>query len=315
LLKIQIERRREKGVEVLWLGQPNYVEHILNEYKHWLPTDGRVVKTPMIVGWKHDEDSPRLNKTEETEYRAIIACCVYLSGQTRLDISFTTNHLAQFTREPRECDRIAVQRLLKYLSIYNDLGPTYFRSADLQESMKSFMTEEGNTLTQEQAPQGYADASWGTEQGYKSRTGIIFRFAGGPITWYSGKQAPVAMSSAEAELYALSDSFKDVAFGRDLFNELNIKLPDPTLMMEDNNAAIQISEDPKFHSRVKHLGIRLGFIRQMVQNKLVQVKWISTERMLADIMTKALNAEMHWLLLYLIGMRRLCELEATDVDP
>ena len=53
-------------------------------------------------------------------------------------------------------------------------------------------------MDEEGAPQGAADASWGTERNFKSRTGLIFRFAGGPVTWYSGKQAPTAVSSAES---------------------------------------------------------------------------------------------------------------------
>jgi hypothetical protein len=210
---------------------------------------------------------------------------------------------------------MAVSRILGYLKNFPDLGPTYFRTENMQEAMQSFMKDEGNTLSDQQAPHGYADASWGTEQDYRSRTGIVFRFAGGPITWYSGKQIPVAVSSAEAELYALSDGVKDGIFQRNLLNELGINLPQPTLMMEDNEAAKQIAEDPKFHARVKHIGIRLGFIRDMIKEKLIAVKWCPTDKMLADILTKALPEEQHWLLLFLIGMRCLSNLDETDVTP
>ncbi|MFM2290751.1 MAG: hypothetical protein RIS29_564, partial [Bacteroidota bacterium] len=315
LLKIQIERRKEKGVEVLWLGQPQYIEHVLDSFADWVPIGGRKIMTPMIVGWKHDDVSPLLIGEDLEWYRSVIACLSYLALQSRLDIMFATNHLAQFSRAPRVCDKMAVSRILGYLKNFPDLGPTYFRTENMQEAMQSFMKDEGNTLSDQQAPHGYADASWGTEQDYRSRTGIVFRFAGGPITWYSGKQIPVAVSSAEAELYALSDGVKDGIFQRNLLNELGINLPQPTLMMEDNEAAKQIAEDPKFHARVKHIGIRLGFIRDMIKEKLIAVKWCPTDKMLADILTKALPEEQHWLLLFLIGMRCLSNLDETDVTP
>jgi hypothetical protein len=180
--------------------------------------------------------------------------------------------------------------------------------------MQTFLSDDGPVLNQEAAPQGFTDASWGTEQNYKSRSGILFRFAGGPVTWYSGKQVPTATSATEAELYALADGVKESMFIRNVFEELGVKHEKGTVMLEDNSAAIDIAGDPKHHARVKHMGIRLSFLREAVEKKVIDLKWCPTEEMLADILTKPLPPGKHWEMLRKIGMRKLSDLSPSGQE-
>ena len=315
MLKIQIERMSENGTEVLWMGQPQYVAKLQDQFKAWLPVSSRKITTPMMVSWKHDDESPVLIGHEKAIYRSIIASMSYLAQQTRLDIVCPVNHLAQFLQLPRQCHKAAVSRILGYLAEYPDLGPTYFRTKDLSGAMKTFLSDGVTELTPSIAPVGASDASWGSEQNYKSRTGIIFRFAGGPVTWYSGKQVPTAASATEAELYALGDAIKEAMFLRNVLTELGIKHQSGTLVLEDNTAAIDIAGDPKHHARVKHIGIRLSLIREAVTEGIVKLEWCPTAHMLADLLTKALPQETFWRMLDSIGMRRLSRLSVTEVYP
>ena len=57
----------------------------------------------------------------------------------------------------------------------------------------------------------------------------------------------------------------------------------------DNVSAINISKNPVQHSKTKHIDIRHHFIRDLVENKVIQLEYIPTERQLADIFTKALD--------------------------
>jgi len=244
----------------------------------------------------------------------LVASLSYLAQQTRLDILFAVNHLAQYSQCPLECDKDALGRVLGYVAEYPDLGPTYFRTPELEGAMDSFMTTTVE-LDENQAPVGSADASWGTEQGYKSRTGILFRFAGGPVTWYSGKQLPTAVSSAESELYALADAAKEAMFIRNIFSEIGINHATGTIILEDNESAIAIAEDPKHHARVKHMGIRVSFLQELARRGIAKYKWCSTDEMWADLLTKALPAGPMHSALRRIGMRRLSDLLPTDVVP
>jgi hypothetical protein len=52
-------------------------------------------------------------------------------------------------------------------------------------------------------------------------------------------------------------------------------------------------EAPKLDTKPKHVDIHQHWLRQEVQNKHIGVKWIKSEDMVADGLTKALPKEKH----------------------
>jgi len=59
-------------------------------------------------------------------------------------------------------------------------------------------------------------------------------------------------------------------------------------MLIDNKSAIELSKNPVYHERSKHIDTRYHFIRECVGKGDVDVDHVSTEHQLADILTKAL---------------------------
>ena len=60
----------------------------------------------------------------------------------------------------------------------------------------------------------------------------------------------------------------------------------PTTLYEDNQGAIELSKNPKFHNRTKHIDISYHFIRERVLSKEISVTNCSTDNMLEDVITK-----------------------------
>jgi hypothetical protein len=60
----------------------------------------------------------------------------------------------------------------------------------------------------------------------------------------------------------------------------------PTIIHEDNQGCIAISSNNRTDSRTKHIDVKYHFVRDMIQAKEIAVKYISTENMLADFLTK-----------------------------
>ena len=58
----------------------------------------------------------------------------------------------------------------------------------------------------------------------------------------------------------------------------------------DNLSAINIYKNPIQHSRTKHIDIRHHFIRDLVEDKVITLEHVATDLQLADIFTKALDA-------------------------
>lgn len=59
----------------------------------------------------------------------------------------------------------------------------------------------------------------------------------------------------------------------------------------DNQGAISLCENPSFHKRTKHIQVRFHHIREKVKRNEINIKYISTEQQLADILTKGLSKE------------------------
>ncbi|GKG00952.1 hypothetical protein Tco_0305657 [Tanacetum coccineum] len=62
-------------------------------------------------------------------------------------------------------------------------------------------------------------------------------------------------------------------------------------MYYDNKRAISLCFNNVQHSRSKHIDIRFHFIKEKVENGVVELYFASTEYQLADIFTKALCRE------------------------
>jgi hypothetical protein len=64
---------------------------------------------------------------------------------------------------------------------------------------------------------------------------------------------------------------------------------DPTTIHYDNDICVNLSENPVFHDRSKHIEIKYHYIRDMVQRRTVHVKYLPTHENIADIFTKPLS--------------------------
>jgi hypothetical protein len=58
----------------------------------------------------------------------------------------------------------------------------------------------------------------------------------------------------------------------------------------DNTSAISIAKNPVFHKRIRHLDRRHHFMRDHVEKGDIEMRYIDTQRQLADIFTKPLDA-------------------------
>ena len=136
---------------------------------------------------------------------------------------------------------------------------------------------------------GYSDADWaGDLDTRRSISGYVFQIQGNTVSWCSKKQASVSRSTTEAEYIALSVASQEAVWMRRLLADVGLQQEEPSTIFEDNQGAIELSKNPKFHNRTKHIDISFHFIREQVNLKVISVKYCPTEDMLADIMTKGL---------------------------
>ena len=135
----------------------------------------------------------------------------------------------------------------------------------------------------------YTDSDWASEKSdRKSISGYCIYLSNSLISWGSQKQNCVALSTMEAEYIAIATAIKEILFIKKLLNELEILSEIPILYC-DNLAAIEITKDAKEHQKTKHIDIRYNFIRNVVKEKQVELKYIKSCENTADLFTKALR--------------------------
>eukprot|EP00965_Chrysotila_dentata_P103918 3431562-Pleurochrysis_carterae.AAC.1 len=77
---------------------------------------------------------------------------------------------------------------------------------------------------------GFSDSNWATRH---STPGYLFMHGRDAILWASKKQATVAQSSCEAEIFAAYEATKEAIYLRALLLELGLALAEPTLLSMD----------------------------------------------------------------------------------
>jgi hypothetical protein len=61
-------------------------------------------------------------------------------------------------------------------------------------------------------------------------------------------------------------------------------------VMCDNTSAISVAKNPVLHKKIRHIERRHHFLRDHVEKGDIEIRYIDTERQLANIVTKPLDS-------------------------
>lgn len=248
------------------ISQSNYILKIASEFQL---EDSKGSKYPLCPGYHSLTDTNVLDTN--TDYRKLIGMLLYVSTNTRPDISASVCILAQRVSKPRKLDYTEALRIVKYLKSTKD------------EKLYMFDSQNSTPLT------AYADSDWAEDrETRKSVSGVLCKVFGASISWSSRKQDIVSTSTTEAEFYALSEAVKEIQWLKNILNDFNIDVSLPITINSDNQSTIKMIENSKFSSRTKHIDVRLHFVRECVSTKKILLKYCASEDNIADLLTKPL---------------------------
>ncbi|KAJ9555786.1 hypothetical protein OSB04_010400 [Centaurea solstitialis] len=124
-----------------------------------------------------------------------------------------------------------------------------------------------------------------------------------PILFHGGpNESTLARSSTEAEFRAVASTTTEVQWLTSLLSELGFSSTTIPTIYCDNLSATSYSENPVFHSRMKHLALDFHFVREKVQQGSLRVQHIAGDDNLADALTKPLPRPRFHYLLSKIGL-------------
>ncbi|WJZ95025.1 hypothetical protein VitviT2T_013823 [Vitis vinifera] len=178
--------------------------------------------------------------------------------------------VSQYMHNPGEQHMNAVMRILRYLKNAPRKGILFTKNVD------------------HQSIEVYTDANWAGAVDDRRSTSGHFTFVGGNlVTWKSKKQNVVSRSSAEAEFRGMTLGLCEALWLRLLLQDLVYLSRQPIQLFYDNKAACDIAHNPVQHDHTKHVEMDIFFIKEKLDDKIVELPKIRSEDQLVDILTKA----------------------------
>ena len=272
LLGIEIIRDRPKCR--LYLSQRQYIVNKLAEFGM---TDCKPVGTPMTPGLQlSKEESPKTEEEVEEmrniPYMNAVGSLLYLATTSRPDIAYIAGVLARFNSNPGVAHWKAVKHAFRYLKGTLDMKLEYGADEDTEELFVTFCD---------------ADHGGNPDNG-KSTSGILVKVGRGAVIWTSKLQSIVTLSTTEAEHVAGVVGGKEICWMRNLMLELGYKIKGPSQLWMDSQSSMSVAKSPEHHEQMKHLDLHFYWLRDEVERRTIELMYLQTDDMLADLLTKYL---------------------------
>jgi len=109
----------------------------------------------------------------------------------------------------------------------------------------------------------------------------------------------------EAEYVALCEMSKEIVFMKRLLTHIGLGkfVETPITVYCDNQSATELAKNAVLHKRSKHIDIAYHYTRDLVGKGEIEVVYLSTEFMIADVFTKALPKVKHQKCLSMLNLK------------
>ncbi|CAI5727359.1 unnamed protein product [Peronospora destructor] len=201
-------------------------------------------------------------------FQSLVGSLLWITRCTRPGICFAVHKATRQTQEPTTKDWKTAKRIVRYLKMSKDLK----------------LHLNGVEPTSEDVQiESWSDADFAAD-----------------------KTDRISLSTMEAEFISASQAGRELLGTKELLNETKLCVREPMPMWIDNQAAIKQLESEKGASSTKHVNIRFKFICHHTQEGTVVPRFVKSQDMMADILTKALPAPR------MEELRALFKLKATQ---
>ncbi|KJX94519.1 hypothetical protein TI39_contig4182g00002 [Zymoseptoria brevis] len=187
------------------------------------------IATPLEVNHQLRAHSGTTTKNDLSRYQAIVGCIMWPAQIARPDIAYTAGLLARYTSNPGPDHISAALRALRYLKTSRTLGISWSAGVStipshVEKPMLNIVPPTEAILDIDNTGQpvftsmvalekletdlglhAYVDSAFANDRDTRRSTcGYLIKFAGGLLSWNSGRQNIVTLSSTEAEYVALT---------------------------------------------------------------------------------------------------------------
>ena len=286
----------KRGSEILLAVKKEYVNSIFEAFG-WSVESRRKLKPAAVppdlraIYDKEDPEKPSevLSPEACARFRSTLGKLGWLV-QTRGDLCYYHSMLARGQACPRAVHEDCMRRVLRWLLECPDLVQVFRKDPALPQGRACLL--------------GYSDANWASERstGRKSTSGGVVYLNGNAVKCYSRLQPIVALSSAESELFALTEAAKELLGLKQLFEHLFDEVASPLPLLTDSSSARQVGQMTGFLRRLRHVDLRLCFLQDRVEAGQLLLEHTPGTENVSDLQTKNLPAKQTWRFIEFLGL-------------
>ena len=246
-------------------------------------------------------DHKNLKREIGFSYCQVLGELIYAYIICRLDIGYAVVLLSRFASAPAREHYLTLKGICKYLRRTKHWGLIYWRQSPVdtlphvsleQPSLDAVLPVFPAVALNELV--GFVDAAHATDlEKRRSITGWVFCYAGAAIAYKSKLQTVIATSSTEAEFVAAVHAAKVARYLRSVLKDLGFAQENPTILYEDNQAAIAMINQRKPTTRSRHIDVQFFAIQEWRRQGDILMKHIAGILNPADDSTKALGWILH----------------------
>ena len=249
-------------------ADPRHVEILVNELELHKT---KALTTPGTKGAHvEEEDDPHLDSSLSTKFRQLIARCNFIC-QDRPDIQYACKEAARGMANPRRSDWDKMLRIAKYLKG----KPRYVILFKQQNDVHCI--------------NGWGDSDFAGEvTTRKSTSGGLICLGDHVVKSWSSTQTVVALSTGEAELYALNKAAAQSLGLQSLLTDLGVNM---SIRLHTDATTGRAIATRRGLGKVRHIAVNELWLQEQVAEGKVYIHKIKNKFNLADLLTKYLSAQ------------------------
>jgi hypothetical protein len=260
----------------LILNQNEYIESILKEFQN-KEIKIKIRNTPLPHNLKplvEIESGDQPNILED-----LLGKLRYLADRTRPDIAFVASFIARFAINPTVEHTQAIFQTIGYLDKTRELG-----------LLIGSLTKQINLFAM-------SDTSFIRDDNSKGQLSYSIIFladdAGAFYTKSQKDKSATSISSFHSEINAPVEAVKMIIYYRGILEELKYTQNHPTVIYADNQNVIMVSNNIMKDNRSMYLTNKINFLREQIDNRIISLQYIESEKNVADLGTKSLRTIPH----------------------
>ena len=134
---------------------------------------------------------------------------------------------------------------------------------------------------------GKADSNYAADpETRRSVSGWSVFLCESPVSCRSKTQTTVKLSTTEAEQDSSVGCAQDMLFVMHVLESMGLQVEKPMIMEIDNKGTVDLANNWSVGGRTRHVEVKKFFLRELKEQGLLRIVWVSNEDMCSDIFTK-----------------------------